>query len=72
MPKPEPQPTQEWRDGHAAIEAECRAADLVSILAALQAEMELYLRTGMRVSEGRLILWMHEVRLAAAKAAEGR
>lgn len=47
-------------------------SELSVILAALEQELVLYLRTGMRVSEGRLILWMHEVRLAAAKAAEGR
>ncbi len=41
--------------------------DLLTILAALEQEMELYLRTGMRVSPGRLILWLHEVRLAQEK-----
>lgn len=39
-------------------------ADVLTILEALQAEMELYARTGMRVSPGRVVLWLHEVRLA--------
>ena len=46
-------------------------SDLLTILAALEKEMELYAKTGMRVSAGRLVLWLHEVRLAVAKA-EGR
>ena len=40
------------------------SSDLLTILDALQAEIELYLHTGMRVSAGRLVLWIHEVRLA--------
>ena len=40
-------------------------ADLLTSLDALRAEIELYLHTGMRVSAGRLVLWIHEVRLAA-------
>jgi hypothetical protein len=46
------------------------ALDLLTILEALQAEMELYARTGMRVSTGRLVLWLHEMRLAQEKAKE--
>lgn len=46
------------------------AADLRVILAALEQEIQLYLSTGMRVSPGRLILWIHEVRLAQVKASE--
>ena len=42
----------------------------MTILAALEKEMELYASTGMRVSAGRLVLWIHEVRLAAEKAKE--
>ena len=38
-------------------------SDLLTILAALEKEMELYASTGMRVSAGRLVLWIHEVRL---------
>ena len=45
-------------------------SDLLTILAALEKEMELYASTGMRVSPGRLILWIHEVRLATEKAKE--
>ena len=44
--------------------------DLLTILDALRAEIELYLHTGMRVSPGRLVLWIHEVRLAQEKAKE--
>ena len=40
------------------------SSDLLTILDALRAEIELYLHTGMRVSAGRLVLWIHEVRLA--------
>ena len=46
--------------------------DLLTILGALQAEMELYVNTGMRVSPGRLVLWLHEVRLATEQAKEGK
>lgn len=43
-------------------------SDLLTILKSLQAEMELYARSGMRVSPGRLVLWLHEVRLAIEAA----
>lgn len=46
------------------------ALDLLTILKALQAEMELYARSGMRVSLGRLVLWLHEMRLAIEKVKE--
>ena len=61
---------QEWRDCHAAIEAESRDAALLSILNAVRAEMELFAKFGLRVPTGRLELWIHEVRRAAELATE--
>ena len=46
--------------------------DLLVILAALEQEMVLYAMSGMRVSPGRLVLWLHEIRLATEKAKEGK
>lgn len=48
------------------------ASDLRTILEALQAEMELYARAGMRVSPCRLALWQHAVLEAIDAAKEGR
>ena len=45
-------------------------ADLLTILAALEREMDLHLRTGIRASPGQLVLWLHDVRLAAKTAEE--
>ena len=45
-------------------------ADVVTILEALHAEMELYLRTKMPVSDGRLMLWLVDVREALETAKE--
>ena len=50
--------------------ATAATSDLLTILDALRAEMEVYLHTGIRVSPGRLVLWIHEVRLAQEKAKE--